>query len=66
MTPGDDEVRVIGPWSIQRVSVRIMWALLIGGLVAFAFGSSGTSGTAAVVVMVISYVALTLVARSRS
>lgn len=59
------ETRAVGAWSIQRTSVRIMWSLIIGGLLAAIIGSSGTSATVAVLVMVISYFALTAFARRR-
>lgn len=65
MTSRDTETSAMGAWSLKRVSVRIMWALLIGGLAAFVFGSSGSAGTFAVIVMVIAYIALTAIARRR-
>lgn len=56
---GAEETQELSSWSLQRTTVRIMWALIIGGIVAAAIGTSGLSAVVAVAVMVAAYFALT-------
>jgi hypothetical protein len=55
----------IGSWSLHHVAVRIMWAVILGGVVAFAIGSSGLAAVIAVAVMVATYLVLTVIVSRR-